>query len=55
MITEVTGFFYSRQTGSYGDPGLFFFIIRLWLLSDDKSVLSASEKSVGGTWAGVPS
>lgn len=53
MITEVTGF-YSRQTGSYGDPGLFF-IIRLWLLSDDKSVLSSSEKSVGGTWAGVPS
>ena len=28
----------------------YFFIIRLWLLSDDKSVLSSSEKSVGGTW-----
>lgn len=54
MITEVTGFLQQTDRIVWG-PWLVFFIIRLWLLSDDKSVLSSSEKSVGGTWAGVPS
>lgn len=37
MITEVTGF-YSRQTDRMGTLA-YFFIIGLWLLSDDQSAL----------------
>ena len=53
MITEVTGFLQQTDRIVWG-PWLIFLLLGCGV-SDDKSVLSSSEKSVGSTWAGVSS